>query len=89
MAEWTLSTCRSCTAQIVMARTAMGRTMPVDPRPVPGGTVKLTPRSGVPGNAPEAKVVPARLAFGRRDLHQPHWASCPYADSHRRRGVRP
>ena len=96
--QYPLDTCTSCQAQIIWGRTAMGRNLPVDASPAAGGTVALQPgsgvpvtrpgRSGPPAVPPQARVVPAKLAFGRTDLRCPHWASCPYANSHRRKGVR-
>lgn len=66
--------CKSCSAPIFWARTAAGRSMPVDAAPVADGRVILTDRHG---------TVIARVL--RRDevapagaiLRKPHHSTCP------------
>jgi hypothetical protein len=75
--------CRSCHAEIIWAETGRGVSMPVDAEVSAFGTVTLDLR---PSPAkPLARVVPGKLAFGRRDLRRPHHSTCPYAAEHRRR----
>jgi hypothetical protein len=83
MSEQTYPTekCRSCPAQVIWAVTERGKTMPVNVAPVPGGNVLLTEQYG----RLTAVVVPAKRAFGRKDLRKSHFVDCPDAAKWRRR----
>lgn len=79
--------CRSCSAPVIWARTANGKTIPIDedeiPTAVKGAYVLEEPAD--PREAPSAiyyskAPLELRLANG---LHLSHWASCPNADQHR------
>lgn len=82
-----MSTCRGCGAPLEWIRTAAGRSMPVDPKPV----------FIVEGDGPDSFITDegevirgraARPAEERSDLpvaFVPHWKTCPAADSFRRR----
>jgi hypothetical protein len=78
------SSCRSCKAPIVWARTEAGKNMPLDANPTTGapaifvdGNVEIT---GHTGNQPLVKVhgTPAD------GLSRSHFASCPNRAQHRR-----
>ena len=70
--------CRSCKAPILWAKTENGRLIPLDPEPDAAGNVALV--DGV------AVVLTARVLERIRGatLHRSHFATCPYADDHRR-----
>lgn len=67
--------CKSCGAEIEWVRTTKGNNMPLDPIPVAGGNIEM-------------------LINGRAQVVEPdedkirsvsHFATCPEAQSHRRR----
>lgn len=69
-----------CGAPILWAKTAEGKAMPVNVEPVDTGNVALLPTS-----PPRATVLKASERYeGPRFVS--HFASCPDADLHRRRG---
>lgn len=91
-----IKTCGSCGAPIVWATTAHGRRIPVDPDPVPDGNLELLEMSGVLVahvltvereaelerellDANRAGVTPTLALF------KTHFATCPSAETHRRR----
>lgn len=75
--------CRSCDAPIVWARTAAGRSMPLDAAPAIGGNV--TVERDAAGKL-TATVWPGPVAGG----YVSHFTTCPHADEHRRdRAPRP
>lgn len=79
--------CRSCRAPIRWAITDAGRPMPLDAEPDPRGEWRLA--AGARGEAPRAVHVPEdRRAGLERELMIVHWATCPYADEHRKRRSR-
>lgn len=77
MAADELGTCRSCRAPIRWAHTQKGHRIPLDPEPVEGGNlVEVAPgivRVVEPGDPSGARFVS-------------HFATCPNAGAHRRRG---
>lgn len=86
--------CRSCQAPIVWAKTLTGANMPVDPVPDPGGNMIL---AAIDPSDPEggyAVIMVSGLTDAARDaadrvgvlFHQSHFATCPQAAQHRRRG---
>jgi hypothetical protein len=76
--------CRSCRAAILWCFSNVGRRMPVDFDPHPEGSVAVTREPfGL-----LAKVVSAKLRFGRKDLRRPHFQTCPSAETHRKRAAR-
>jgi hypothetical protein len=77
--------CRSCKAPIRWAITAeTGSIMPLDAEPNPQGEWRLTSRDR--GELPRAiHVAEDRRPGLQRELMMAHWATCPYADRHRRR----
>lgn len=78
--------CRSCRAEIIWARTERGNKMPLDAEPVQPqndmrGLFVLRDRASYEG--PLAIAAWGLNAF--TDPHyKAHWATCPYADQHRR-----
>jgi hypothetical protein len=74
------TTCRSCGAEIVFARTREGRLMPVDAHPHPAGTVTLEwdPASG------EWRAILGGQPSPGTPMHRPHFATCPAAAEWRR-----
>jgi hypothetical protein len=76
--------CRSCKAPIRWATTDNGRSMPLDHEPDDRGEWQLA-AALVRGGTPRVVHVPAgRRAELAGSLYMPHWATCPYADEHRR-----
>lgn len=70
--------CRSCGARLIWAVTASGRTMPVDYEPHEEGNLRLKIANGL-------TYVEVVAQHARGQLHRPHFATCPDADSWRKR----
>lgn len=83
-----MATCRSCGKPIVWATTVHGKAMPVDAAPTENGNVVLTP-SPV---GPTAEIASAELRATAEGIGVPlytsHFATCRFADRHRKRGRR-
>lgn len=76
--------CRSCKAPVRWAMTDAGKRMPLDAEPNPKGEWRLA--AAPAGELPRAVHVPeSRRDALERELMIPHWATCPYADRHRRK----
>jgi hypothetical protein len=79
-----MSRCRSCNAEIVWARTAAGKRMPLDAQPTRTGNVQL----GLIGGQEVAIVVNTADALAAQAagllLYASHFSSCPNAAQHRR-----
>lgn len=79
------TSCGSCGAAIVWAKTQRGERMPVDAEPSDNGNVLVT---GQPPNR-RAGVLTRGQAEGARavgqQLHLSHFVTCPHAGSHRSR----
>ena len=75
-----MSRCKSCCAPIRWARTAAGKPIPLDLEPVPGGNIQL--RDGVARVLTPIEAMIEPLEGGPRFLS--HFATCPYADEHRK-----
>jgi hypothetical protein len=69
-----MSVCWSCGAPILWARTEHDESIPLDPAPKAGGSIRL--------DAGVAIVVPQAEREG--ELYLSHFATCPDADRHRR-----
>lgn len=91
-----MSFCRSCQREIVWAVTEHGRRIPLDPVARPDGNVELLRMSGVLVArvlTPEREAeIEETLLGAHRDgttpalnLHVSHFATCPAADTFRRR----
>lgn len=83
----TIQRCRSCDAPIRWAKTAAGKSMPLDADPVDHGNVTIV--GWEPGSYPPVpQVVVGQLAFGDTpvDLYRyvSHFSTCPQAGVHRR-----
>lgn len=81
-----LEQCRTCRAQIQLAVTVNGKTMPVDAFPDPQlGNISLYPEGGKMRAVvvPKAKLAAMRAA--KVQLHTSHFATCPNANSWRKR----
>jgi hypothetical protein len=78
-----VSTCKTCGAAIVWARTIPGgKQMPVDPEPADYGNVELYT---MPSGKYLARVVKGNhQSIPGRRWHLSHFASCPDANLHRR-----
>ena len=86
MSEYRTSTCRGrgCHAPIIWAVTEKGKAMPVDADPDDDqGNVELVPNPD-PSRQPLA-IVHAQRPLTTAPLHLPHHATCPDADSFRRK----
>jgi hypothetical protein len=68
-----MSECRSCHQPLIWVQTAAGESMPLNPRPVPGGNIEL--HNGV------AHVVRPEPTVRR---YTSHFANCPQANGHRK-----
>lgn len=79
-----LTTCRSCDARVFFAITPNAKRMILDAEPSPNGTVSVQWRRG--DVLPLARVLKTAERFGRTNLHLDHHASCPDANSWRKRG---
>lgn len=76
--------CSSCKARIRWAVTQTGRRIPLDPDPTARGNVRLEPAAPA-GVAQTAIVIPAdQRARYAGQLYLSHFATCPYADQHRK-----
>lgn len=76
--------CRSCGAAVLWTTTTSGHLMPVDAEPVQApdtGNVSIEWSAG--GVVPVAQVVAPAPG-----LHKSHFATCPHADRHRRKGTK-
>ena len=80
-----MAACTSCGERIIFAKTAQGKTMPLDELPnatkgnvhlVENGPKRLATVLG------KAKAAEARAAGEL--LYLPHWVTCPFANRHRR-----
>lgn len=83
------SRCRSCGAPIRWAATANGNRMPLDRDPAPDGTIVLSdpdPDAYAPValhySPPDEPLLPGMPEPPR---FRSHFATCPYADQHRRK----
>ena len=77
--------CRSCKAPIRWAVTEHGNPIPLDLEPADGGTIRLA-GARAKGGTPRAVIVPeARRGELAGELYVAHFATCPYADQHRKR----
>lgn len=75
--------CSSCGAEVRWALTEGGRFMPLNADPDPRGEWQLAAEAR--GHAPRALYVREdRRAQFKRELMMTHWATCPFADDHRR-----
>jgi hypothetical protein len=75
--------CRSCSAKIRWAITAGGHPMPLDYDPVEDGNLRLDPPTN--GETPRVTIVPAKYRVAGEELYKSHFATCVYADRHRKR----
>ena len=71
--------CDSCKAECVWVITYTGKRALAELVPDPAGNLALS----VSGGQVHANVVPAKLAFGRRDLHLSHFVKCPQSNKWR------
>lgn len=80
MPDHVITTCSSCPAQIIWARTAAtGTPMPINAEPDPDGNLVLRPGP----DGPRALKRDAHLHFGAT-TYTSHFATCPAAAAHRR-----
>lgn len=78
--------CRSCGAGMIWTETTNGRKMPVDAHPSPSGSFVLTPVVDEP--SPLATFLPAGERYEGHVLYTSHFATCPNAVQHRKKGTR-
>lgn len=80
--------CQSCDAEIIWGVTEGGAAIPLDPVPVADGRIVLTPpddngrRMAIALTDDDIRILEAQDS--KRLRYRTHFASCPYADSHRR-----
>ena len=79
------TTCRSCGAEILWARTVAGKAIPLDAEPRPDGNVRIAPIGGI--DAALVLTDPAERAAAQIEgpVYVTHFATCPNAAEHRRR----
>ncbi len=70
-----MASCKSCGASIIWTTTEAGKKMPVDAQPASKGIVLL----GNPAD-PQSRVV---------NVHLSHFATCPNANTHRKKPETP
>lgn len=79
------SFCRSCKAPVIWARTTQGRNMPVDAEPSPTGNLVLSPGSGSGALSPRVYMLgPGDQPAEGLQRYTSHFATCKYADQHRK-----
>lgn len=81
-----MSKCRSCGAEIMWIKTVNGKNMPVDAEPVyfhqdPSGAEIFVTKGGAVVRGITAKPGENDVSTG----YNSHFATCPFADQHRRR----
>lgn len=84
MTAYETEPCKTCDRPMIWTVTERDKRMPVDAQPSDTGTVALSTQNGVV----RSRVLPVKLRFGRKDLRTSHFATCPDAAKHRRRGGR-
>lgn len=77
-----MATCRSCDAEIEWVENEKsGKNMPLDLDPAPGGNIVIVGRKA----GSHGMVNVARYVGAGKGTRTSHFATCPEADSHRRR----
>jgi hypothetical protein len=59
--------------------------MPIDLEPVPEGSLRLERINNGDAQPPRVVIVPRAYRVEGEPLFTPHWATCPFADQHRKR----
>lgn len=72
-----MATCKSCGATMTWAKTTAGRIIPMDALPTPEGTWYYA-------SAGMVRFVPLEGRTAGLELYTSHFATCPFADKHRR-----
>lgn len=77
-----MSTCKSCGARIMWAKTVAGKSIPLDVKPVAGGNIELR----LPPPAKRAYEVRAHVVTPSPDVHRhvSHFVTCPNSAEHRK-----
>lgn len=83
-----MSSCRSCGAAIIWARTSRGNAMPVDAEPDRDGTLALVEDEHLCELTAHVVGKPTQIAYVDGELVEPprytsHFETCPNADAHR------
>jgi hypothetical protein len=76
--------CRSCNASIIWTITTNGKRMPIDAEPVEDGNVMVDEFSNANYLSAEQRQI--YIAKGGK-LFKSHFATCQFAETHRRRSV--
>lgn len=76
-------TCRSCGAKLIWAKTAAGRSMPLDAGPVADGTIHLN-SGGQCEVLTGEKLATYKMAYIDIRLYKSHLSTCPQAATHRK-----
>lgn len=80
-----MSTCESCGAKIIWARTEKGNLMPLNAEPDPGGMFFVLGAVEEGGELRLRTVDEKSLPAAAYKRYTSHFASCPAASKHRRR----
>lgn len=78
-----MTKCKSCGAEIVWIKLASGKAMPCDAEPItywPGKAVRIITPNGLVLSADLTGKAGQALGMG----YLSHFATCPYADQHRK-----
>ena len=80
-----MSKCKSCGANIIFIQTLNGKLMPCDERPIP---YREDPNGSMMLVTGDGRVVKAKLDASSDLLgYVSHFATCPNANGHRKRGA--
>lgn len=77
-----MTACRSCLAPLIWGISTKGHRMPLDKDPNPEGNIEIDDDSFIVVLTAEAKAQPAT-----RPRYTSHFATCPNAAKHRKRGT--
>lgn len=75
--------CESCSRDILWAVTGKGKRMPIDPQP--RGDGNLAVYRDVHGSLRARVLKKGEQLESYERPAMPHWATCPYADRHRKK----
>jgi hypothetical protein len=82
---WKIEACNSCRKAVVWARTETGRSMPVDAAPTREGNLLLTRSQGFARVSVCKGSILESAIRGKLPLRTSHFATCPDADTWRKR----
>jgi hypothetical protein len=75
-------TCSSCGAEVMWLKTPRGKTIPIDPMPLPGGNIILADEGAVTFLS---RMQITEMKESGDLAYQSHFVTCPDAELHRKR----